>query len=230
MDLLTKEQFLKVLPKKNKMAVSDKLVNNINNSISDPILREAFRENILSYTNVLNDGKYKIQSYIDAVKYVSYKLMGNSNIDAYTKTFPSRYQSLVNKGADADKISSYVAMYNKTQLVNKILEQSLVPSHILNAHMYQDALNTQAHLMVTANSEKVRCDAANSLLTHLKLPETQKIELDIGVKEDKSIGDLRNATMKLVEQQKEMLEAGIMTSTEIAQSNVITVEGELVED
>ena len=166
------------------------MVDEINGLITDPKLRENYRENLLSYTSVLADGKYKIGDYINAVKYVSYKLLGSSNIEAYSKTFPDRFQRLVQEGADDKTISSYSTAYNKNKLVNLIFEQTLVPSHILNADLYQKALNVQAQLMISAASEKVRSDAANSLLTHLKMPETTKIELDVGIKVDKSIEDL----------------------------------------
>ena len=79
----------------------------------------------------------------------------------------------------------------------------------------------QAELMVSANSEKVRSDAANSILTHLKPPETQKIELDIGIKKDSSIMALREATMGLVEEQRKALASGNVTAQEVAHSRVV---------
>lgn len=220
-DLITIEQFERVLPKKNKGKLTTEMVDNINNLMTDQQLRENFRENLLSYTGVMSDGKYKIQSYIDAVRYVSYKLLGASNIEAYTKTFPNRFQRLVNEGADDKTISSYSTAYNKTQLVNKIMEQTLVPSHVLNADLYQKAINTQATLMITANSEKVRTDAANSLLVHLKMPEVTKIEMDIGITADKSVSELRATTLALVKQQKAMIESGAMQVKEIAHSKLV---------
>lgn len=220
-ELLSVDQFQRVLPKHVKTKVTTEMVDDINGLLTDQQLRENFRENLLAYTGVMSDGKYKIQSYIDAVKYVSFKLLGSSNIEAYTKTFPQRFQRLVSEGADDKTISSYCAAYNKTQLVNKIMEQTLVPTHVLNQDLYQKALNTQAYLMMNANSEKVRCDAANSLLTQLKMPETQKIELEVGVKEDKVINDLRNTTMELVAQQKKMIESGMAPVKEIAESRLV---------
>jgi len=220
-ELLTTEMFVRVLPKQVKTKVTDQMVTDINDLLNDSQLRENFRDNLLSYTSVMADGKYKIGDYINAVKYVSCKLLGSTNVEAYTKTFPARFQRLVNKGVDDKTISAYVAGYNKTQLVNKVLEQTLVPFHVLNADLYQKALNVQANLMVNANSEKVKSDAANSLLTHLKMPETQKIELDIGIKDDKSIDELRAATLALAAQQRAMIEAGAMNAKEVAHSKLV---------
>lgn len=163
--------------------------------------------------------------HISAVKYVSHKLMGATNIEAYSKTFPDKMQRFAAHGVAAKDIASYVTAYNKSKLVNLIFEQTLIPSYVLNQDLYQKALNVQAELMVSANSEKVRCDAANSLLAHLKMPETQKVELEIGVKEDSAIAALRATTMELARQQRLMLEAGAMNAQEVAHSRLV-IEGE----
>jgi len=229
-DVLTKEQFIRVLPKKLNHAISDSVIDQINQITADPIIKESFRENILSYTNVMKDGKFKIQQYIDAVRYVSHKLFGSSNVEAYTKTFPDRYQRFLNQATSQKDIASYVASYNKTKLVNLIFEQTLVPTHILNADMYQKALNAQAELMMTSNSDKVRSDAANSLLTHLRMPEANKIELDISVKEDKSITELRNSTLELVKTQRAMIVDGTMNAREVAHSKLLIAEDDSILD
>jgi len=226
--LLTKEQLQKSLPKDVQLKVTDNILDSINSVIGDPTVQETFRENILGFSTVLRTGKYKFQSYVDAVKYVSYKMLGATNIEAYTKTFPERYQNLVDEGTPDNRIHAYVAAYNKNQLVNKLMEQTLVPTHILNADIYQKAINVQANLMMTAKSEKVRSDAANSLMTQLRPPETKKIELDVGLKEDQSINELRNSTMELVAQQRRMIESGMLNAKQIAHSKII--QGELADD
>lgn len=225
---LTAEQFKQALPDKVKRSVSQELIDQINSTLSEPEMYEAYRDNLLSYSKVMADGRFKIDQYISAVKYVSHKLMGATNIEAYSKTFPDKMQRFAAQGVSAKDIASYVTAYNKSKLVNLIFEQTLIPSYVLNQDLYQKALNVQAELMVSANSEKVRCDAANSLLTHLKMPETQKVELEIGVKEDSAIAALRATTMELARQQRLMLEAGAMNAQEVAHSRLV-IEGEAME-
>lgn len=229
MSVLTVEQFKVALPDKVKKSINQELIDKINATLADPDMYEAYRDNLLSYTKVMADGRFKITDYVNAVKYVSHKLMGDSNIAAYTKTFPDKYQRFVQNGVDAKDIASYVTAYNKSKLVNLIFEQTLVPSYVLNQDLYQKALNVQAELMITAKSEKVRSDAANSLLTHLKMPETQKVELDIGVKEDGSIAALRATTLELARQQRLMVQAGAMNAQEVAHSKLQVVDVEAKE-
>ena len=226
--MLTLDQFQLALPDKVKKSINQELIDQINNTLSDPEMFESYRDNLISYTKVMADGKFKVTQYIDAVRYVSFKLMGCTNIEAYTKTFPDKYQRFIQQGVQAKDIASYVTAYNKSKLVNLIFEQTLIPSHVLNQDLYQRALNVQADLMMNAKSEKVRCDSANSLLTHLKMPETQKVELEIGVKEDSTIAALRATTMELAKQQRLMVESGAMNAQDIAHGKLI-IEGEAVE-
>lgn len=226
MQPMTVEQFQAALPDKMKKSVNQELIDQVNKTLSEPEMFEAYRDNLLSYTRVMADGKFKIQNYLDAVKYVSHKLMGCTNIDAYSRTFPDKIARFTAQGVAAKDIASYVTAYNKSKLVNLIMEQTLVPMWVLNQDLYQRALNVQADLMVNAQSEKVRTDAANSLLTHLKQPETKKVELSVGMQEDSSINALREATLALVAQQKQALQAGMLNAQEVAHSRVI--EGEVI--
>lgn len=221
---LTIDQFKDALPDKVKKSVSQDLIDQVNATLSEPELYEAYRENLLSYTRVMSDGRFKVQEYVSAVKYVSHKLMGCTNIDAYSKTFPAKIQRFTMQGVQAKDIASYVTAYNKSKLVNLIYEQTLIPSYVLNQDLYQKALNVQADLMVNAGSEKVRTDAANSLLTHLKMPEIKKVELDIAVKEDSSIAALRLATLELVASQRLAMQAGQATAGDMASSKLRLVD------
>jgi len=225
MNDLTLEQFRDVLPKQVRGAVSDELIDSVNLAIANSELRENFRDNLLSYTSVMKDGKFKIESYINAVKYVSLKLLGSSNVDAYLKTFPDKHQWFIAQNTSSKDISAYVAAYNKTKLVNLIFAQTLVPFHVLNADLYQKALNVQVALMTDEDvSPKVRSDAANSVLTHLKPPEVTKIELD--VKDDTSmLAGLRQTMIELAAMQHKNIELGISSAKDIAHSSLV-IEGE----
>lgn len=221
MTALTIEQFKTALPDKVKKSINQELIDQINLTLSEPEMYEAYRDNLLSYTKVMSDGRFKVQEYVNAVKYVSHKLMGATNIEAYSKTFPDKITRFAAQGVTAKDIASYVTAYNKSKLVNLIFEQTLIPSYVLNQDLYQRALNVQADLMVSAKSEKVRCDAANSLLTQLKMPETQKVELDVKVKEDSSIAQLRAATMELARAQRLSIESGAQIAQEVAHAKIV---------
>ena len=221
MTVITTEVLERALPDKFKKHLNKELVDNINTTLSDPDIQDTYRDNFLNYIDILNDGRFKITDYLNAIKYTTHKLMGNSNINAYIKTFPLRYQDQLNRGLSNKDIQSIITVYNRSKLVNAIMEQSLIPSWILNQHLHQEALNTQAELMRTAQSEKVRSDAANSLLTHLKPPEVTKVALDIGVEDSDQLAQLKEATVMLAAQQKRLIESGVMTARNAAEQKVI---------
>lgn len=225
---LTVEQVEKALPANLKNAATQAFTDHINNIVSDPLVAEQVRNNFISYTSVLKDGKFKTEDYLHAVTYVSYKLMGDTNQDAYFKTFPQRHAALIAKGTSNKDISAYVSAYNKGKLVNLILEQTLVPSWVLNADIYQRAINTQAELMIHANSEKVRCDAANSILTHLAKPKEAGPLINLDMRQDTGMNELKDLLTSLARKQRDMIQDGSVSTREIAEQQII--EGEVKND
>lgn len=225
-DKLTVEQLKNAVPKKNRNSITPQLVNKLNDIIEDPTIRETFRENVIGFSSVLSEPNVKLESYINAVKYVSYKMTGCSNQEAYSKTFPDRLERMQKEGRSPDVIRAAVSAYAKGKIVVALLEQSMVPTWIMNADIYQQAVNEQARLMLNAKSEKVRSDAANSLLHHLKAPEVAKVDLNVAVKEDESVIAMREALTDLVKEKRKSIEAGVFTAGEIAKSKLI--EGEVI--
>lgn len=215
------------LPANMKSAASQELVDDLNAIATDPLVAAQIRENFVSYAGVMRDGKFKTEDYLSAIQYVSFKLMGDSNKDAWARAFPQRFALLKARGASEKEISAHVAAYSKGKLVNAILEQSMVPTWVLNADLFQKALNVQADLMQNANSEKVRSDAANSILTHLKRPEAVKGQIDLNIKDSSGMNELKQVLGEMAVRQREMLEQGAPIR-QITDARII--EGEVVEN
>lgn len=227
---ITLDQLKKIMPKRQKHNVNQDLVDKLNNLAGDIEERRMFRENLLSYTHVLQDPHVRMDSYIDAVKYVSFKLMGHTNQEAWIKTFPHRYQRLLDDGKSDMFMRATVSGYNKNKIVNTVYEQALIPVHVMNADVFQKAVSTQAELMINPNvSDKVRSDAANSLMTHLKPPEARKLQLDVAVAEDDSLRDLRHAITDLAKAQKDAIEVGTEDAKKIAEAKIIPGDSERIE-
>jgi len=219
-DHLTKNMLEGALPDKRFRKYLTDAVVDVINSEPDSELRRVFRDNTLTYASVLSTGKYSLAAYVNAVKFVSLRLMGDKASTAYSKVFPDRYQNLIDKGASASYIASFADNYSKTGLITKIMEQTMVPTHILNAGIYQEAINTQADLMHTAKSELVRQKAAESLISNLTAPSTSKVEIDIGYSND-IVEDLRATTRALAQQQLRMIMNGQTSAKEVAHSEII---------
>jgi len=212
--MLTKEDVQNALPANLKSAATQALADHINNICNDPIVAEEVRNNFISYAYVLKEGKFKTEDYLSAVMYVSHKLMGMTNQDAYFKTFPNRHANFMANGTSSKDISSYVSAYHKGKLVNLIMEQVLTPTWVLNQELFQKAVNTQAEIMLDPDvSAKVRSDAANSLMTHLKKPETKAAEIKIDLNESSGMNEMREALTNMAKLQQDMLANGLWALT-----------------
>ena len=219
---ITVELLQQALPRSHRKMVTPEVVERFNAAASGEEA-ELLRENFLGYIDVLQEGKFKIEDYLSAVKYVSHKLMGKSNRTAYSLTFPDRYTRLMADPVLAKEIDSYVTAYNRGKLPNLILAQAMVPTHVLNQDMFQKALNVQMELALNARSEMVRSQAASSILTILKTPEAAKVKIDVNVKHDNSIEALQEMMAQVALEQQTMLAQGVPLKT-IAAAKIVKEE------
>ena len=228
MDKFDLEDLRAIVPIKLQTAVTQDIVDDINELNSDdPEAASNIRENFITYLDVLQEGKYKLTDYLNAIKYVSFKLMGKTNRDSYRYTFPERFRRMKESEIPEKDIDSVISAYNRNKLVNKIYEKTIIPSWILNQDAYQEAINTQVKLMRTANSERVRMMAADSILNHLKRPENiQQAQLSINVNTGSIIDDLQKNMLKLVESQQNMIKLGVSPKEIAAQRIVVDAEAE----
>lgn len=224
MTTFTVELLQKTLPSNLRTSATQGLVDMLNTVSSNQQEAELIRENFLGYTAVLSEGKYKTEDYLNAVKYVSFKLMKCSNEEAYVKTFPQRYQRMVTEGVKPKDIGSYVYAYSKNKLVNRIMEQTMVPSWVLNQDIFQEAINTQASLMRDPDvSPKVRSDAANSLLTHLAKPKEAGPLINLDLRDTSGMKEMKELLVRMAQQQQGLIKEGL-TARDIAAATIIDLE------
>lgn len=228
MDKLSIDEVKTYLPSKLQGAVTPELVHKLNELNSDlPDAAENIRDNFISFIDVLSEGRYKLEDYLNAVKYVSFKLMGRTNREAYRSVFPDRFRRMKDSGTPDKDIDSVISAFNRNKLVNKIYEKTIIPSWILNQDAYQEAINTQVKLMRTAESERVRAMAADSILNHLKRPENiGQAQLSINVNTGSVLDDLQKNMLELVNTQRELIKAGVSTKEIAEQRIIVDVEPE----
>ena len=222
---LTKIEVQNRVPKKLRNSITDSLVDKLNTAINDPNLSEQMKENFFSYMSVLQDGVYKIQDYVNAVIYVSFKLMGLSNRQAWERTFPDRLAALVASGKSERYIDMNVSMYHKNKLVNKIMEQSLVPFWVLNQDARQKAVNTCVEIMQGGRNELARVKAADTLLNYLQEPKEMGPLISIDARETSGFKELQNLLSDLASKQLEAIKNGV-SAKEIAEQSLIEASHE----
>lgn len=205
--MLTLDQVKSALPPGNRNNVTQDMVNQLNALSKDPEEARYIRENFMSFSQVRMEGKFRLGDYVQAVMYVSYKVMGKTNHDAYKLTFPDRYAAMVAAGKPQKDIASMITAYNKGALVTKVMERAIIPTWILNQDMFQAALQTQFEIMTDPDiNPRDRKAAANSLLTHLKKPEVHKSELKIDIAVNDGMAALEDSLRRMSQTQLSLIE------------------------
>lgn len=183
----------------------------------DEVLSEYMKENFLEWIGVCEGGKWSIEEYINAVRYCSMRLLGRTCEDSYRVVFPEKCIKVMEeyeREGDSEKkerIGWLARAYNKSKLVVMIMQQSLVPSYILNAPLYQEALNCLAK-MIRDNEVKgmAKVKACEAILEATKQPDEVKGRVDVvigGVKND-AMEELREVTKELAESLQKQISGG----------------------
>lgn len=224
--MLTVAELKEVVPKQHRTKVSQSFVDTLNTMVKDPQMAEVYQKNIITYSHVLQDGRFKLTDYFNAVLFVSYKMMGLSSMAAYQKVFPDKCRDMVNRNVSAKDMQAYASTFNKNKLVTLIYEQTLIPDHIMYASVRHRAIAAQANLLNSTNEYVVQ-KAADSLMNHLKAPESAKISIEMGTKDTGVLADLSEALSRLSNQQSIAIQSGSLSAKQIAHAAII--EGELDE-
>lgn len=196
-------------------------VDHLNQISKDPMEAAYIKDNFMTFGSILEDGRYSVQDYTNAIKYNSYLMLNHTKASAYSKTFPERYKRLVEMKKEPKAISAYVSAYDKGKLVSEIRKQTLVPVYIHNRPLLQKAINVQAAIMMDEdNSAFVRSTAAKHLMDALKEPQ-ETAQLNIAINNENSAGfsainELTDALNKLTDKQVGAVIDGEYTTKEIA--------------
>ncbi len=228
-DVIDEDMLRLALPKQLGKSIPVGLVDTINMlAEADDMMRQGYRDNVIGYATVLTEGRWKIKDYLNAVRFCTYRMGGMGVAKSYNLTFPERYKRMSEEGASQNYMSSLSTQYNKSKIVNLILEQAMVPVYLVNADAFQKAINAQLKILSEGNSEIAIVQAANSLMTHLKPPETRKLEVDININEGSAIDELRQVTRDLAAKQLESIVKGTTDVKSVAES--VIIEGEVNDD
>jgi hypothetical protein len=79
-------------------------------------------------------------------------------------------------------------------------------------------------------SNKVRSDAAHSLMTTLKQPEATQVKVDISIKDDDTLVQLKELTFNLAKQQSKLIASGAINAREMAESTLLPGECKRIEN
>ena len=227
LDKVTVEELKQFYPIKVSNSVLEKAVEILNGSTEDMdyAIAKEFRDNCLSFIDILKNSKSRVgfEDYVNACKFATFKMAGNTDVRAYALTFPDRVRRMEREKVPNSHLYQYANIYSKNKTVVEVLAKLMIPSHVMYQDVFHQAVKTQAEIMLDDTiSPKVRSDAANSLMTHLKQPEIKQAELKIDVNNSGAIEQLADALGSLSGKQRDLILAGEYTIKDVSEAEIYT--------
>jgi hypothetical protein len=223
---LTLEVMKEQVPKNYKNSITQEVVDEINKLVEDPDYGEEFRDAYLTHTNILSGKEnFSLKTYANAIKFYSLTAAGLPAVRAYVKVFPERLQARIDRGQTINDMPGEASRFNSSDAVNKIRAQALIPIHLVNQGTVQKAINSLTTIMLNGKSEVARVSAATALLKELRPPETQQVELQLGMSDAalEAQAKQNEQLASIAENQRKLLMAGANIN-DIQQIHVTTVE------
>ena len=213
--LLTVEDVQNALPSR-KNAITQELVDVLNEVKDEAEFQgEPLLNTAVVYEKLMINNKASVREFVDAIRFCAYLVtMDDNYTEAYKKTF--YYRDFVKERMNADtksikyaELTSAASRYRRNnKLVADLLVYSQAPLEIMFLGWRYKAVGVLADTMMNAKLDRDKINAAKELLVATKGPETKRIELDIGVKENSAIASLNEQLSVMAGKQVMLLESG----------------------
>ena len=213
--LLTVEDVQNALPSR-KNAITQELVDVLNEVKDEAEFQgEPLLNTAVVYEKLMINNKASVREFVDAIRFCAYLVtMDDNYTEAYKKTF--YYRDFVKERMSADtksikyaELTSAASRYRRNnKLVADLLVYSQAPLEIMFLGWRYKAVGVLADTMMNAKLDRDKINAAKELLVATKGPETKRIELDIGVKENSAIASLNEQLSVMAGKQVMLLESG----------------------
>lgn len=213
--LLTVEDVQNALPSR-KNAITQELVDVLNEVKDEAEFQgEPLLNTAVVYEKLMINNKASVREFVDAIRFCAYLVtMDDNYTEAYKKTF--YYRDFVKERISADtksikyaELTSAASRYRRNnKLVADLLVYSQAPLEIMYLGWRYKAVGVLADTMMNAKLDRDKINAAKELLVATKGPETKRIELDIGVKENSAIASLNEQLSVMAGKQVMLLESG----------------------
>lgn len=225
--VITVDELKKIFPKK-KESITDELVEIINDATNNPFFSgDEFISTVITYKDILEKNKASLKDYLTAIRFCAYLEAEDYNLTeafikshSHTEFVQNRLDSPTNS-AEYKQLTNAASRYRKRPLVVQILTQSQLGLHLMFQGEAYRAINVLSEIMVNGRSEMARVAAAKELLANVKAPETHKIELDIGLRNENAMESLNAQLAQFAMESMNQLKTG---STNLKALGAMTVK------
>ena len=232
---VTMDDMKRLFPKK-KESITEELITIINDANNNPFFSgDEFMNNILTYKDVMEKQKASLKDYLAAIRFCAYLESEDYNLtEAYKKSHchtefvRERLDSPTNS-AEYKQLTNAASRYRKRPLIVQILTQSQLGLHLMFQGEQYRAINVLSDIMVNGRSEMARVAAAKELLANTKAPETHKIELDIGIRNESAMESLNAQLAQFAIESMNQLKTGKTDLKTLGSMKVIEDSEEVID-
>ena len=232
---VTIEDMKRLFPKK-KESITEELITIINDAHNNPFFSgDEFMNNILTYKDVMEKQKASLKDYLAAIRFCAYLESEDYNLtEAYKKShchteFVRERLDSPTTSAEYKQLTNAASRYRKRPMVVQILTQSQLGLHLMFQGEQYRAINVLSDIMVNGRSEMARVAAAKELLANTKAPETHKIELDIGIRNESAMESLNAQLAQFAMESMNQLMAGKTDLKTLGSMTVIEDNEEIID-
>lgn len=230
--VVTVEELKKIFPKK-KESITEELVDIINDANNNPFFSgDEFISTVITYKDVLEKNKASIKDYLTAIRFCAYLESEDFNLtEAFIKShshteFVQKNMNSPTTSSEYKQLTNAASRYRKRPIVVQILTQSQLGLHLMFQGELYRAINVLSDIMVNGRSEMARVAAAKEILANVKAPETTKIELDIGLRNENAMESLNAQLAQFAMESYNQLKSG---QTDLKQLGAMKAEEEVID-
>ena len=230
--VVTVEELKKIFPKK-KESITEELVDIINDANNNPFFSgDEFISTVITYKDVLEKNKASIKDYLTAIRFCAYLESEDFNLtEAFIKShshteFVQKNMNSPTTSSEYRQLTNAASRYRKRPIVVQILTQSQLGLHLMFQGELYRAINVLSDIMVNGRSEMARVAAAKEILANVKAPETTKIELDIGLRNENAMESLNAQLAQFAMESYNQLKNG---QTDLKQLGSMKIEEEVID-
>lgn len=230
--VVTVDELKKIFPKK-KESITEELVDIINDANNNPFFSgDEFISTVITYKDVLEKNKASIKDYLTAIRFCAYLESEDFNLtEAFIKShshteFVQKNMNSPTTSSEYRQLTNAASRYRKRPIVVQILTQSQLGLHLMFQGEGYRAINVLSDIMVNGRSEMARVAAAKEILANVKAPETTKIELDIGLRNENAMESLNAQLAQFAMESYNQLKNG---QTDLKQLGSMKIEEEVID-
>lgn len=194
------------LSKKNKNKIATEIADNIDETVDDTI-KEQYKNNLITFSTVVT-GRVRVDDYLTAIKYVTYRNTGLTIKESYCLAKADEVQKAKLEGVTDDQIYNRALAYSQNKVVKDIQSQNQMPLHIVFGDAIVDGIH-RMHDIIKGGSNRDAVGAFEAL-TRAIMPKE-----DIELKVDTSAID-----SKIEEMNKAKLELSLMVVDNVKSGNL----------